>query len=135
MSLLYGDRDEAEYAWVIDVDHIADTDEPEGGYLNAKGLVGPSDAPQALLDLLAEGKGLSFRIYDGDEELYYEGRWIAEGWTEGDAGTVNEVGKSSAYIASDIPEEAFGPLWDFGGPNAGATFIKYKGAHGAWGML
>jgi hypothetical protein len=48
-------------------------------------------------------------MYDDDGELYYEGYSLA---------------------GSD-----FGPLWDFGMPNAGCTGIKYKGKSGKYEWL
>lgn len=48
-----------------------------------------------------------FRMYDDDGELYYEGR---------------------------CDEESFGPLDDFGKPNAGATSIEYF-TDGKWSVL
>jgi hypothetical protein len=49
-----------------------------------------------------------FQMYDDDDNLYYEGR-------------------------SD--EVDFGPLDDFGMPNAGCTYIKYKNENGVWEVI
>ena len=48
---------------------------------------------------------VKFRMRDDDNELYYEGR---------------------------AHEEYFGPLDDFGTPNAGATTIQYLDEKGEW---
>lgn len=67
---------------------------------NDEGTAGPRDASEDLLDRLRKGEGYTFRIRDDDGELYYEGR------------------------CSEI--DHFGPLDDFGTPNAGATEILYR---------
>lgn len=100
----------ADYAWIIDKDHIADPKVTPPSYQNAVGLEGPSHAPTDLLRQLETNpdKGMRFRMYDDDGELYYEGRIIVDqppGW--------------------DLQEEHFGPLWDFGTGNAGCTSIWY----------
>ena len=51
-------------------------------------------------------------MYDGDGELYYEGRFM-----------------DTTLDGHDLPETAFGPLDDFGTPNAGCTHIKYFTNH------
>lgn len=81
-------------AWVIDKDHIGDSNAKPGTLQNAVGLVGPRSYKGDGSEL-----GCKFRMHDDDGELYYEGR-------SGDG--------------SD-----FGPLDDFGMPNAGATRISY----------
>ena len=110
------------YAWMIDTDHIPDPTAPEGSYLNAKGLTGPRDAPDDLLARLAKGEGRAWKIYDDDGELYYAGRIV---FADPDA----ENGDGLT-----LPEEAFGPLWDFGEGNAGATEIRYR-TGGEWRTL
>jgi hypothetical protein len=106
------------YGWIIDIDHIPDTDEPEGTNANAKGVVGPRDTPDWMERVLREGASpgdstlhaadiYSFEVRDSDGELYYTGRMITdEGQTE---------------------DACYGPLSDFGGPNAGAIDITYPG--------
>lgn len=102
----------SRYAWIIDTDHLAEPDAdgklPDPGSLcyNAATVSGPSDAPAALLAELAAGKGIKFRIRDDDKILYYTGRFVPA-----------ELSDS---------EEGFGPLDDFGTPNAGAVTIEYK---------
>lgn len=101
------------YAWIIDRDLIADEDVAEGTNCNAKGLTGPRAADPALIEALEAGKGLQFKMYDDDGELYYVGRGIAS--------------------KSDQESEDFcyGPLGDFGTPNAGAVLIKWTN-HPEW---
>jgi hypothetical protein len=88
------------YAWTITRDHLADDNDNEAG------VTGPRDAPDALLASLRSGHGKAFRMYDDDGELYYSGRWVSS-----DDG---------------LTEDAFGPLDDFGTPNAGCTEIRYR---------
>ena len=105
----------SSYAWVIDVDHLAEDGEEPGTLAgNAATITGPSDAPEKLLARLKDGDGIQFRLYDDDEILYYSGRFVPADLSDG--------------------EEGFGPLDDFGKPNAGAVTIEYK--HGAvWSAL
>jgi len=49
-----------------------------------------------------------FKMYDDDKNLYYEGR------------------------SSEVD---FGPLDDFGMPNAGCTYIMYKNEEGVWEVI
>ena len=101
------------YAWIIDIDHIADTDVPEGTNSNAKGLIGPRDAAPELIADLKRGKGFQFKMYDDDGEKYYTGRGIAD---------IN---------SEDSEDFCYGPLGDFGTPNAGAVLIKWTN-HPEW---
>lgn len=111
------------YAWIIDTDHLAEPGtEPGTIATNAATVTGPSDAPADLLARLADGAGRPFRILDSDEELYYSGRIV--GVAEDDA----------IFMGSPDTDESadFGPLWDFGTPNAGASDLQYRNAAGAW---
>lgn len=101
------------YAWIIDTDHIASTDEPEGTNCNAKGLMGPRAADKTLIEALKAGKGLQFKMYDDDGELYYTGRGIAD------------------KDDQESEDFCYGPLGDFGTPNAGAVLIKWTN-HPEW---
>lgn len=94
------------YAWIIDKDHLY----PEGeeGVYSGPGITGPRNAPDELVAKLKAGEGEKFRMYDDDGELYYEGRIVF----------VDEAMKDGL--------DAFGPLDDYGTPNAGATHIKYR---------
>lgn len=101
-------------AWIITKDKIAETDEPEGTNLNAKGLTGPRIASENDVKRLQAGEGTRFRMLDDDGEIYYYGRWLeeddcTEAYTEG--------------FYSEDPE--FSPLDNFGRPNAGCTELQY----------
>jgi hypothetical protein len=104
----------ADYAWVIDTDHLADHGGEPGTLAgNAATITGPRDAPEGLLAQLAAGGGHKFRLKDDDGELYYSGR-----------------------LAGDREsEDGFGPLDDFGLPNAGCTEILYLTGEGKWETL
>jgi hypothetical protein len=101
----------APYAWVITRDHLAEND---AGFDSEVGVSGPGRPPappelEARIALMRDS-GIAipgvheFRMYDDDGELYYTGLFA------GDADS----------------EDGFGPLDDFGRPNAGATEIKYR---------
>ena len=105
------------YGWLITHDSIAEEDETAPSNSNAKGMTGPrnigQDHAETLRSVASAGyskyQGESvrkFKIYDDDGELYYTGLYI--GPDDGDLG-----------------DDAFGPLDDFGMPNAGATEIRY----------
>lgn len=100
------------YAWLITVDHIATAGGRAGTNQNAVGVIGPSgcglDEEDIRFLLPAE-----FRMRDGDGELYYEGLFVGD--------------PTSSF--------AFGPLDDYGTPNAGCTTIEYKNAAGEWRPL
>lgn len=106
--LMPWNESETMYAWTIDREHIS---EP-----TAVGTVGPRNAPDALTAKLAAGEGHRFKMFDDDGGLYYEGRCISED---------PEFGG----------EEFFGPLNDFGMPNAGCTEIQYRSEKGDWETL
>lgn len=84
-------------SWIIDVDHIATPGATAGTNENAVGLMGPRG-------YAGDGSELThkFRMFDDDGELYYEGR-----------------------CSSCDDDDAFGPLDDFGQPNAGCAKIRY----------
>jgi hypothetical protein len=109
------DTDRATYAWRITRDILAEGD--GDGFESEVGVTGPRNAPPELLTELDKGHGRAFRIYDDDGEHYYTGRIV---FSDDEAG---------------LGDEAFGPLWDFGAPNAGATEIRYCEAGGRWVTL
>lgn len=96
------------YAWIIDTDHLAD-----GPEYDDTGVMGPRQAPDAMTDALRNrepvpnAETFTFRMYDDDGTLYYTGRMAT---TEG-----------------DTERACYGPLGDFGMPNAGAVLIEYNG--------
>lgn len=97
--------DQSAYGWVIDKDHLAEEFHDD---TTAVGTMGPRDIADALEKRLKNGEGRKFKMYDDDGELYYSGRFVC---TEGE---------------EELGEEAFGPLDDFGTPNAGAVRIMYQ---------
>jgi hypothetical protein len=105
-------------AFIIDTDHTANAGNAEGTNANAVGITGPRTASPAAIGRLTAGEGEQFRMYDDDDELYYEGRWVAD---------------------PDVPDEAFEgfePLDCFGAPNAGCTRLDYRNdATGEWARL
>jgi hypothetical protein len=100
------------YAWIITRDHFAvgDTDD------NDIGVIGPRGATVEQISALRAGAGRHFRMYDDDGEHYYDGRIVGVG------------------TGRNLSDEAFGPLDDFGMPNAGCTEIRYF-ISGKWRSL
>jgi hypothetical protein len=88
-------------SWVITKDHLGD---------GAEGTIGPSITTLTAEEIKA--KGVHFKMYDDDNELYYEG-----------------------YCIFRDGEEGFYPLEDFGEPNAGCTGIKYRNKDGTYEWL
>jgi len=129
-SLFAPDPDSQPYAWRISRDHLADG--PDDPY-NGAGTVGPSDAPDDLCALLEhpitnQDKVMAFRILDDDGELYYSGHLAAynEPSSDDPRGLVTNPYKLDERAA-------FGPLTDYGTPNAGATEIQYRNpTSGEW---
>ena len=99
------------YGWIINKDHVADADAIAPSNSNAVGMMGPSNIGSDIQELLNAGEGKKFRMRDDDRELYYEGLYIG-----------------------DDSEDMFGPLDDFGQPNAGCTMIEYF-ENGAWKLV
>jgi hypothetical protein len=73
------------------------------------GLEGPGDAPETIP---AHWECDRFRMLDDDGEVYYHGVVYAEDL--------------------DSEEACFGPLDDFGTPNAGCTIIQRRNEAGEW---
>ena len=104
-------------AWIIDTDHLFDASD---GSEDDAGQTGPSDAPDDLIDRLRlkSKPGQTFRLYDDDGELYYTGRVLFSG--------TDDKGQPVTIETAD-EADAFGPLDDFGRPNAGAVDLRYFG--------
>lgn len=100
------------YAWVVTYDHLDKCRE---------NVIGPRDAtPGQVVELhsaaqsLAAREGVTrFRMYDDDGELYYSG----------------------LFLGDPDDETAFGPLNDYGTPNAGCTEIRYERSPGKFVTL
>jgi hypothetical protein len=86
--------------WIITTDFIEPSNNRRGEWLYA--------SPRFPGNFTVANLPIEFRLYDGDGNLYYEGR---------------------------MQNEDFDPLDDFGGPNAGCTEIKTRSAGGAWTTL
>lgn len=82
--------------WTITKDLIAEADAKPGTNRNAVGIVGPRNAKLTADEIKNHPDAVQFRMYDDDNELYYEG-----------------------YLIGD----EFAPLDAFGTPNAGCTRI------------
>jgi hypothetical protein len=98
---------ESDYAWIITRDLVT----PGMDLPTRVGVMGPHDAPDEMCEQLKAGKGTAFRIKEDGGELCYEGRYL--GPDNGDM---------------------FGPVSDFGEPDAGATEIEYRES-GKWVRL
>lgn len=116
------------YAWLICED-LYDTDPAE----SAVGVIGPHDAPDALIERLRAGEGCHFRLCDeGDAELpyIYAGRLVSIDPEDEKIRVENREinGRQVPLVVQspDSEEAAFGPLYDFGAPNFGCTEILYK---------
>lgn len=101
--------------WTITKDHIADADAPEGTNRNAVGIIGPRGAKLTREQILNHPQAKKFRMLDDDGNVYYEG--------------------SIAVTDDDGDEAEYGPLSDFGAPNAGATSIEYQKPDGTWEVI
>lgn len=101
----------SDYAWIIDEDHL-DLDSVLGEGADDSGTIGPRDSKGNTRDELIEKyqNRHQFRMYDDDGELYYTGTLF---W-DGDPNSPAE-------------HQVYGPLGDFGTPNAGAVTITYAG--------
>lgn len=91
------------YGWIIDA---LNEDLFEDSEL---GTSGPSNISQEMTELLSEGSGEKFKMFDDDGIWYYTGRIVGD-------------------------YDGFEPLYDFGMPNAGASNIEYM-VDGLWRTL
>jgi hypothetical protein len=104
----------ATYGWIIDVDHLERGEDGLGNPrpdddqnpVGEEGISGPSNISDDLLARLKNGEGDTFKMFDDDGILYYTGRALSAGeeWDE---------------------DACYGPLGDFGMPNAGAVAIEW----------
>ena len=91
-------------AWTITKDHIADPGATPGTNGNAAGMTGPRSNRLTAEQIASHPAAKPFRMFDDDGNLCYEGFLIGD---------------------------EFGPLDDFGEPNAGCTSIHIK-EYGVW---
>lgn len=107
-----GNQMTSQYAWKITRDYLAE-DGDDSPFASEVGVSGPENAPQELIDQLADGEGRKFRLRDDDGELYYEGLVVgSDDW-------------------DDLPGN---PLHDFGMPSAGATLYEER-INGKWQII
>jgi len=96
----------SHYGWIIDKDLLYP--EHQEGVHSGPGVIGPRNIHPDIEAQLLAGKGEKFRMFDDDDELYYEGRILHD---------------------EDRPEAhfdcGFEPLDDYGTPNSGCTRIDY----------
>jgi len=100
--------------WTITADFISDSDAKEGTNGNARTLCGPRENDLTMGLVVRHPAAQEFQMCDDDDTICYEGYCI---------------------LPEGIGEEAFGPLDDFGMPNAGCTCIKYRNARGVFECL
>lgn len=91
------------------------------------GTLGPRNASDAQIAALEAGEGHMFRMLDDDGVWYYRGRIVFDD----DSGPITasaggEYFVPGTWLAVNLTEDGFGPLWDFGAPNAGCTEIQYR---------
>ena len=113
-----------KHAWIITEDSLYEslksdeTDNSVPTFTNEAGTSGPHNAPVTLLNGLGDPMSdiyrasYEFRMYDDDGELYY-------------------IGRLASIDAEPDNDALMAPLYDFGGPNAGAVLIKYRN-HPKW---
>jgi len=118
------DMTESTYAWRISRDVLFGKDDPDfpREQWSQAGTEGPRNAPDSMLEVLRHpkinaAKVHEFRMLDDDGTLYYVGHLMtADG--------------ASPWAMDE--ESVFGPLDDFGRPNAGAVEIQYRDDKGEW---
>lgn len=117
-----------KYAWLLTHDYLNQSG--DDSVPSRVGTMGPSNAPADLLAKLKAGEGLKWRCKDDDGEIYYAGRWICDedmpDHIEYKMVAMNPGEKEICIVSAGLPEEAFGPLWDFCEPDAGAVTIQYR---------
>lgn len=111
-------------AWIITKDLLKDDSVEAPSNLNAVGMTGPRTAHDEFIARLTAGEGAEFKMFDGDEILYYEGRFLED-----------ERENSDIPVFQQRATDEFQPLDNFGTPNAGCTYIEYKDVDGKWAML
>lgn len=84
--------------WVVTRDHLDEKDIE---------VIGPRNIKPENVELLKSGKGIPFKMFDDDGELYYTGR---------------------------MTSVSFDPLDHYGAPNAGCTRLDYC-ENGKWETL
>lgn len=120
------------YAWIIT--HVNTSDDVLGeDCADEKGTMGPRNASDEMLARLKAGEGHTFRMLDDDGNWYYRGKIVFS--VDGGPAQCRPLKCNYADycvtggLQADENAEGddeFGPLSDFGTPNAGATEIHYR---------
>lgn len=110
----------ARYVWVI-THHNADAFEEEG----VIGTAGPYNATPEMIER-AKRDGVTFRMLDDDGIWYYRGKLWFPGITKPEVKSYPEYRNPICLGMNGDEEQEFGPLNDFGMPNAGATEIQFR---------
>lgn len=121
----------APYAWIITHVNTADLGDD---CAEEKGTMGPRNASPENLAALKAGKGYTFRLTDDDGIWYYRGRIVftedggppvakalGQGWKPGSYCVAGGLDGAEFDTGSE-----FGPLEDWGTPNAGCVNIEYR---------
>lgn len=114
----------SRYAWVIT--HV-NTSELGEDMADELGTAGPGDATAEMVER-TRSEGVTFRMKDDDGIWYYRGKL----WFPGiESPTLSEYSEPERryYICAGMggdEEQEFGPLNDFGMPNAGAVTIEFR---------
>jgi hypothetical protein len=114
----------SKYAWVIT--HVNTKDLGED-MADEVGIAGPRDATPEMIER-AKSEGVTFRMSDDDGIWYYRGKLWFDGITAPELSKHSEP-ERKYYICAGMggdEEQEFGPLNDFGMPNAGAVNIHYR---------
>ena len=109
--------DESHYAWVIDDDLINRREDDE--VVVKEDTKGPHNAPEILLDGLADGQGAEFLLSDDDAIPYFKGRLM---WHPLD----DQI--------EELADIGYAPLKDLG-HSYGCTMIHYLDAYRNWVQL
>lgn len=85
------------------------TDSDDGSFIEVS-VIGPRNCTIPESELL---NGVAFKMFDDDDNLYYEG----------------------FLYGDETSEDGFSPLECYGTPNAGCTYIQYQNKNGKWETL
>jgi hypothetical protein len=99
-------------AWIITRDLLTERNGPEDSDESEVGTMGPFGITHDAVRRLQQGEGYKFSMYDDDGIEYYRGRLIFDD-------------------SEDLETAVYGPLGDFGAPNAGCVRIDYPN-HPEW---
>lgn len=126
----YAPTTPSTYAWIITHVNTADLGDD---CADEKGTMGPRRASDEMLARLKAGEGHTFRMLDDDGIWYYRGK-IVFSVDGGPAQAKPFNGRFADHVVcgglqndeNADGEDEFGPLEDFGTPNAGATEMQYR---------